>query len=192
VCSTQLPLGVLNASMSPIRRRDIVCLLDNDKVVRDDFCEDRLLVRPGAYLWVSLCVTACLCVPLSCLLCVCACVCRACGFRSCVVSSKVISLWVCLYKSLLQLLVVLPTPSMRNVSWTRALAVLPCCTCCGVITVSVFPCNYFPCRRWAFRVSRWGSCSASCGLGVRNRTVECVDDAGALRELSCTQREFAC
>ena len=43
---------------------------------------------------------------------------------------------------------------------------------------SVFPCLYFPCDRFAFRVSEWSSCNTSCGLGVRTRTVECVDVDG--------------
>jgi hypothetical protein len=43
---------------------------------------------------------------------------------------------------------------------------------------SVFPCLYFPCQRFAFRVSEWTSCNTSCGLGVRTRTVECVDVNG--------------
>jgi hypothetical protein len=62
-------------------------------------------------------------------------------------------------------------------------AEVPAQLCAGISPPPpVIACNTFDCDlgTYAVRLAQWSACSASCGAGVKTRTVECRDKSGAL------------
>jgi len=72
---------------------------------------------------------------------------------------------------------------VRNVGCSSDGGVVPIAECTGSAPAASEVCSLRPCSLGTFAAKSWGSCSVSCGSGVRVRELVCTDDSAAVYPL---------